>query len=171
MVTKDMLRPTARATQELEKRLPIGTKLFVEGPHGYFNFEDNKSRQIWVSGGIGITPFVAHMKHLATTPGQNPIDLFHSDANRAEAAHGVMSEDADKSGVKLHLHITPEHGRLTGAKIWAAVPDWQSASVWFCGPTAFAASLKLDLMRNGLKSEDFHHEILKCDNISNLRSI
>jgi predicted ferric reductase len=85
------------ATQELEKRLPIGTKLVVEGPYGYFNFEDNKLRQIWVSGGIGITPFVARMKHLATKPGQKPIDLFHSDATRVEAAHGVMSEDAAKS--------------------------------------------------------------------------
>jgi len=41
------------------------------------------------------------------------------------------------------------------------VPGWKDASVWFCGPSRFAAALKLDLMRNGLKSEDFHHELFE----------
>jgi len=49
----------------------------VEGPYGCFDFEDNHPRQIWVAGGIGITPFVARMKYLAHHPGERqPIDLF-----------------------------------------------------------------------------------------------
>jgi predicted ferric reductase len=148
-------------TQDLDKKLPIGAKLLVEGPYGKFNFSDDKARQIWISGGIGITPFVARMNHLAESPGNQAIDLFHSDTVRAEVAHGRMKADAERSGVNLHIHITPEQGRLTGAKIRAEVPDWKSASVWFCGPNAFAAALKLDLMRNGLKSEDFHHELFE----------
>lgn len=149
------------ATEELEKKLPIGTKLVVEGPYGHFNFEDAKPRQIWISGGIGITPFVARMQHLMGSDAAKEIDLFHSDAVHAEQAHARMREDAARSGVNLHLFITPEHGRLTGEKIRAAVPGWKDASVWFCGPSRFAAALKLDLMRNGLKSEDFHHELFE----------
>ena len=150
------------ATQDLEKKLSIGTKLVVEGPYGCFNFEDDKSRQIWISGGIGITPFVARMQSLISSPNPKmPVDLFHSEANPGNQAHALLRDDAARSGVTLHLSITPEHGRLTGAKIRAAVPDWQSASFWFCGPTAFAAALKLDLMRHGLKSADFHHELFE----------
>jgi predicted ferric reductase len=89
------------------------------------------------------------------------VDLFHSDAAQADQAFARMREDAEASGVNLHIHITPVHGRLTGTKIRAACPDWKDASVWFCGPTAFAAALKLDLMRNGLKSADFHHELFE----------
>jgi predicted ferric reductase len=146
-------------TRDLEKKLQVGTRLVVEGPYGHFNFSDNRPRQIWVSGGIGITPFVARMKYLAQAPGQIPVDLFHSDARRSEDAYALMKADAAKSRVNLHLFVTPEQGRVTGATIRAAVPDWKSASVWFCGPTAFAAALKLDLMRNGLASQDFHHEL------------
>ncbi len=147
------------ATRDLYQKLQIGTALVVEGPYGYFNFEDDKPRQIWVSGGIGITPFVARMRHLSLSPVAKSIDLFHSDAVRSEEALAKMTNDAASSNVNLHLYITPENGRVTGAEIRKAVPNWKSASVWFCGPTAFAAALKLDLMRHGMKSKDFHHEL------------
>jgi predicted ferric reductase len=149
------------ATRELEKKLPAGARLVVEGPYGQFNFEDSKPRQIWISGGIGITPFVARMKFLTASPEDKRIDLFHSDPQGAPNAHARMRVDAQASGVDLHLFVTPEDGRVTGEKIRAAVPDWQSASFWFCGPTAFAAALKLDLMRHGLKSGNFHHELFE----------
>ncbi|MDE2385809.1 MAG: ferric reductase-like transmembrane domain-containing protein [Alphaproteobacteria bacterium] len=152
------------ATRGLDQKLPVGARLRVEGPYGRFNFEDSKPRQIWVSGGIGITPFVARMKELARTGGPahiEAIDLFHSDVVDETAAYDLMKEDAARAGVKLHLNITPRHGRLTGARIREAVPNWKDASVWFCGPTAFAAALKLDLVRQGLKAQDFHHELFE----------
>ena len=148
-------------TQDLDSKLGVGANLVVEGPYGHFNFEDGKPRQIWVSGGIGITPFVARMQQLGLRPENKKIDLFHSDATNAEEAHNRMREDAAKSGVTLHLMVTPQHGRLTGARIREACPDFLSSSVWFCGPTAFAAALKLDLMRHGLRSENFHHELFE----------
>jgi len=149
------------ATKDLASRLPIGAKLIVEGPYGRFNFDDNKSRQIWISGGIGITPFVARMEQLIEKPEGRPIDLFHSNPIQATDAHDLLRRDTKRSGVNLHLMITPVHGRLTGEKIRKEVPDWKSASFWFCGPSRFAAVLKLDLMRHGLKSQDFHHELFE----------
>ena len=50
---------------------------------------------------------------------------------------------------------------MVAERIRGAVPDWKNASIWFCGPNAFAAALKLDLMRHGLASSDFHHELFE----------
>jgi predicted ferric reductase len=148
-------------TEGLNERLAVGTDLVVEGPYGKFNFHDSKPLQIWVSGGIGISPFVARMKYLQQNPENKPIDLFHSDATRSEKAHELMKADATKSRVTLHITVTPEQGRMTGEKIRASVPDWQKASVWFCGPAAFAVALKRDLVSHGLANEDFHHEFFE----------
>ena len=65
-------------TSKLHQILKVGDVVTVEGPYGCFNFKDGKKRQIWVGGGIGITPFIARMKHLAQTPGQQEVDLFHT---------------------------------------------------------------------------------------------
>ena len=129
------------ATQDLDKKLPVGAELVVEGPNGSFNFEDSKQRQIWISGGVGVTPFLAGMKSRTAEGDSRSVDHFHSDAIYSEKAYGLMQADAANSGVNLHLFITPKDGRLTGEKIRAFVLDWKSASIWFCEPTAFAAAL------------------------------
>jgi predicted ferric reductase len=148
-------------TMDLNSKLPLGADLIVEGPYGQFNFEHQKPRQIWISGGIGITPFVARMKMLGNGQNTQAIDLFHSDVIENSEAFNLMRADAAAANVKLHLNITPRDGRMTGERIRAAVPDWKNASVWFCGPSAFAAALKLDLARNGLPLGDFHHELFE----------
>jgi len=39
------------------------------------------------------------------------------------------------------------------------VPDWNSASIWFCGPAGLGQALKEDLIANGLRHQDFHQEL------------
>ena len=60
--------------------------------YGCFDFEDIQPSQIWIGGGIGITPFIAAMKHLAEVrcdhrgKSLSEIDLFHSTREYDEAA-------------------------------------------------------------------------------------
>ena len=49
----------------MRDRLSIGQEVKVEGPYGCFTFDDGRARQIWIGGGVGVTPFIARMKHLA----------------------------------------------------------------------------------------------------------
>ena len=65
-------------TDFLPEKLEVGGDVTVEGPYGRFTFDDTKERQIWIGGGIGITPFIARMKQLAMTQGDKTIDLIHS---------------------------------------------------------------------------------------------
>ena len=52
-------------TSGLHQRLHPGLNVDVEGPYGRFTFADDALRQIWIAGGIGITPFLARLQHLA----------------------------------------------------------------------------------------------------------
>ena len=64
----------------------------IEGPYGCFTFDDDCRRQIWIGGGIGITPFVARRKHMALQkaapdwPVGQTADVFHSTADVDEEA-------------------------------------------------------------------------------------
>ena len=149
-------------TRQLPAVLKEGMPVTVEGPYGCFDFEDSHCRQIWIAGGIGITPFVARMKYLAHNPGgHRRIDLFFCTEEYDQEAAEKLIADANAADVQLHLYPTPEDGLLTGDRIRAAVPEWREASIWFCGPTEFGHTLKRDLVAHGLRPNDFHQELFR----------
>jgi predicted ferric reductase len=148
-------------TRTLAQRLSVGDVVQVEGPYGRFNFEGPQARQIWVGAGIGITPFIARMKILATVPDGKTIDLFHTTAVYDPHAISLMERDATAAGVHLHVLWDERDGRLNAARLTAQVPDWQAADVWFCGPAAFGQTLKKDLVALGLPDARFHQELFE----------
>lgn len=146
-------------TRTLATALQPGDLVTVEGPYGRFNFEGPCRHQIWIGGGIGITPFVARMQALAARPDGREVDLFHATTDVDEDALQRMADDARAAGVRLHLTLSGRDGRLTGEKLRAAVPGWQAAGVWFCGPAAFGDAIRQDLLAHGLPADRFHQEL------------
>ncbi len=146
-------------TDELPERIKAGDRVIVEGPYGCFTFDDKKDRQIWIGGGIGITPFIAHMKQRALTPNTKVIDLIHTVKNIEAEPLKLLTADAKAANVNLHVLVEGKDGLLSGPRLRAIVPDWKSASVWFCGPAAFGQAIRSDLMAQGLNSRDFHQEL------------
>ena len=148
-------------TCRLQEHLKTGMTVQVEGPYGRFDFNDGQPRQIWVGAGIGITPFIARLKQLADEPGSKSIDLFHPTADFSQAAIDKLTADAEAAGVRLHVLVSGKDGRLDGTAIRAAVPEWASASVWFCGPSGFGQALRKDFTSHGLPADRFHQELFE----------
>lgn len=156
-------------TGRLRETLKVGQKVRVEGPYGCFTFDDGLTRQIWVGGGIGITPFIAAMKHRALDRAAKgdafrapDIDLFHATSEYDEVAIRKLQADAEAAGIRFHLYVGSRDGRLTGERIREKVPDWQNASIWFCGPVGFAEALKADFAAKGMAVEErFHQELFE----------
>ena len=96
-------------TARLPATLKVGDRATVEGPYGCFRFESDRPRQIWVGGGIGITPFMARMEERAgqdARPGEAPqVDLFYSTKNADEAFVANLQRLAERAGVKLHIIV------------------------------------------------------------------
>ena len=153
-------------TRALPELLRPGLEVTVEGPYGRFDFEDGRERQIWVGAGIGITPFIARMQQLARTgsalAGRGlQVDLFHSTAQRDEAALARLKREAAEAGVRLHVLVDAEDGLLDGERIRRLVPDWAQASLWFCGPGGFGRALHADFVAQGLPRRAFHQELFQ----------
>ncbi|AWK85312.1 ferredoxin reductase family protein [Azospirillum thermophilum] len=160
-------------TRRLRDSLHIGQAVTVEGPYGCFTFEDRCPHQIWVGGGIGITPFIARMKQIARqAAGQTvdrqtadrqalpAVDLFHTTADYDEEAIAKLKADAQAAGIRLHVLHDARDGRLDGERIRSLVPDWRKASIWFCGPAGFGRALREDFAAQGLPVDRrFHQEL------------
>ena len=154
-------------TRRLREKLRIGTPVKVEGPYGVFTFDDDCPRQIWVGGGIGITPFIGRMKELADrgasdSPAVQEVDLFHTTTDYSDEAIAKLAVDAKAANVRLHVLHDARDGRLSGDRIREAVPKWQEGSVWFCGPVGFGRALRRDLAAHGLPvNRRFHQELFE----------
>ena len=148
-------------TKTLANQLKTGQAVTLEGPYGQFTFKSDKPRQIWVAGGIGITPFIARMHALAAEPTQQKVDLFFCVPHVDEPGFAKARADAQAAGINLHILAEPLDGRLDADRLCAAVPDWQTGDVWFCGPAGFGDSLSAALIEKGLPPEDFHRELFE----------
>ncbi len=149
-------------TSRLRDKLRVGQTVTVEGPYGCFTFEDDRP-QVWVGGGIGITPFIARMRALAASNAPHPeVHLFHTTREVDPDALAHLEDDAKAAGVHFHLVVSGRDKRLTAAGIREAVPHWREASVWFCGPAGHGTSLKRDFAAAGLPvAERFHQELFQ----------
>ncbi len=163
-ITKELGDHTGRLRETLHEGQPVR----IEGPYGCFDFANDLPRQIWIGGGIGITPFIAAMKHRVLERQKRPerplppVDLFHATADYDAAALERLEADAKAAGISLHVLVDARDGLLTGGRIRAAVPEWREASFWFCGPAGFGEALRKDFARQGLPvASRFHQELFE----------
>jgi predicted ferric reductase len=146
-------------TRALPSKLGAGTLVTVEGPYGGFTFSGRNQRQIWISGGIGIAPFISRMQELEKQPDGKTVDFFHATvAGEGEEVQRLRAL-ADRAHVTLHLWDPTARGRLTGPILREAVPEWRESDVWFCGPVEFGNDVRRDLFRTGLPASAFHQEL------------
>ena len=153
-----MVKALGDYTGTLATRLKVGDTVQVEGPYGRFTFAGDAPRQIWVGGGIGITPFLARLQALAAHHDGKAIDLFYATAEHDPALIQRLQHDAKRARVNLHVLWEPRDGRLDSTRLQTLIPDWRNADVWFCGPAGFGRMLREALNAQGLPAQRFHQE-------------
>ena len=139
-------------TRQLASRVAVGQAVTIEGPYGRFVLgrQDHTARQIWIAGGIGVTPFLAWLDALRADPAAAPaVELHYSTRG---AAHDPFVERlrslcAELPSVSLHIHDRAAGDDLTPERLAATATDGQRAEVWFCGPRGFGDQLKAGLAR------------------------
>jgi len=146
-------------TRALPGQIAEGQAVTVEGPYGCFDFRGRCPRQVWVAGGIGITPFIARLQALADQPDGLPVDLIYSTNAPDEAFIDNVRRLAAQAGVNFHLLVTPRDGPLSLERLERMVPGWRDSDIWFCGPAGFAQALFEAMKARGLPARQFHREL------------
>lgn len=146
-------------TTALPNELVEGTAVRVEGPYGHFQPATQKTGQIWLAAGIGITPFLAWAE--ARTPQSPIVDLIYCVRDRSIAPHLSHLESLAEgdAGLCLHVHETATHGHLSTENI-VSLTGLQPAQmhVSFCGPASMRKAICKDLTVQGLIARKFAYE-------------
>lgn len=157
------IKPLGDYTLALASRLKAGDALRLEGPYGGFTFDDAQGgAQVWVAGGIGITPFLARLQDLVASGGSKvKVDFFYSSADGGRPGFPAnLPALCAAAGVKLHRRHTDRDGPLPVQKVEACLRP--GSSLWFCGPAAWGDQLQQTLTRSGqLAPGAFHRELFE----------
>lgn len=148
-------------TATLAGRLKVGQQVILEGPYGGFDFAAGESHapQVWVAGGIGITPFLAKLEERAGNPPPVADTDFFYCTRSAIGFPDQLAERCHAAGVRLHHRQTDSDGPLDPAEVGACLQP--GSSVWFCGPAAWGQALARSLTGQGLPAEAFHRELFE----------
>ncbi len=152
------VKPLGDFTHRLTRDLTPDTPVRVQGPFGRFTRRATQASEVWIAGGIGITPFLAWAEALSADD-TSPKHLFWAIRSRDEAPELARIEAAAAAhpALTLHLCISSEGTRLTPEAI-AKAADLSTAKVWFCGPAPLRRHLQKALSIHGLTPRRFHYE-------------
>lgn len=143
--------------------LQKGGKALVEGPFGGFTYRNSKHRrQVWVAGGIGITPFLSMARTLGQKKdfGGYEVHLFYSYSRPEEGVFVRELRDISKrvNGFSVYPVCTSKVGRLSVDDIVEEVGDFDGTEVFACGPKEKVADFSRAFKGIGIKvrSEKFN---------------
>lgn len=152
------LGDASRATQTLEP----GTRASVEGPYGrFFKRPDHvEVPELWVAGGIGVTPFLARMRHLAGRDEPADVTMVYCVQDEAREIFGdELRELAGQlAGFRLHLHYFYREGPLDRPFLERACPDLADREVYVCGPGPLNELVRQCAARAGVPAPRIHSE-------------
>ncbi|OGI15378.1 hypothetical protein A3K63_05710 [Candidatus Micrarchaeota archaeon RBG_16_49_10] len=139
--------------------LKKGTVAKVEGPYGRFSHKiiGNK-RQIWVAGGIGITPFLSMARSLKDEG--YSIDLYYCVKNKDELIFSNELSKISTKGESLRMvtFCSDDKGHITGEFIKETSKGLSGKDILICGPPGMMKALKKQFIELGVKKRYIHSE-------------
>ncbi|MFI6928688.1 hypothetical protein ACIBIZ_52835 [Nonomuraea spiralis] len=116
---------------------------------------------VFVSAGIGCTPIVAMLEHLAGAGDDRPVLVLHAD--RSPDRHALRADMERLAGPGGLFWYEEGEGPRTGRMDLTGVAIPEGAVAYMCGPLAFMRAARAQLIEAGVAPRDIHYEVFGPD--------
>lgn len=155
------------------KKLKPGDQIEVFGAYGEFTsymFYEFK-KQIWIAGGIGITPFLSMLAYEVRNQDIKDVWFFYLARNAEDAVYDAEirqwidgqehTNPEYPDNIHYIQHLSDRDGLLTATTIQEKAGDLTDYAILLCGPPALMRTLKKQFVELGVKPsriffEDFN---------------
>ncbi len=142
-------------TNNLSTKLKTGDTTFVEGPYGHFSSSYIKEKeQVWIAGGIGITPFLSLANDMYT----NQVHLFWCVNYSEEAVYAdeLRLLSNDNPNFNITIWSSKESGHLTVDQL--GISNYSDRGYLICGPNSLKENMMKQLKLKGVNSKAIYDE-------------
>lgn len=139
------------------QNLNAGVAVRVQGPFGHFLPLEDERPNIWLAGGIGITPFLARLRkgRLST-----PTRLIYLYRDERDAAY--LSELDELASHDPGLHLETRETGPVAPNLKAILPQASDLTGWhcyLCGPPGMLQAATAVLRARGVPDDHIHFEL------------
>jgi nitric oxide dioxygenase len=161
--------PEGEVSNHLHRTVRAGDELTLSAPFGDVVLDDADTPLVLVSAGIGCTPMVAMLEHLAATGSVRPAWILHAD--RAPAEHALRVEtrrlveqlpDA-RAEFWYEQDATEESGSHQGLMDLKGLDLPADADVYLCGSLPFMRAVRAQLLQDGIPARRIRYEVFGPD--------
>jgi len=147
-------------TAQLGRLIP-GDRVTVYGAYGTFGLRAlaRGGPAIWIAGGIGVTPFLSLLRHLAEQGVDSPEPITFvwvvREADEAVYLDEIQGLAARIPSLRFHLHVSATSGRVHAEQLLhsAASPPTTALRVLICGPDPMMTALTKQFVRLGVRRQ------------------
>jgi predicted ferric reductase len=158
------LRLTAKAvgsTSSGLRHVPVGTRVFAEGPYGAFtDLQRTKDATLLIAGGVGVTPIRALLEESAGS-----VVVLYRVRTMADAVLLDELQDLARArGAQVHVLTgrsgagSPPNSPFDPHHLIALVPDITDRDVFVCGPPAMTSAVLRSLRALKVPRRQVHAE-------------
>jgi len=153
------IRALGDYTRDLRENLQPGTPAKIAGPFGAFDFRHGGQQQIWIAGGVGITPFISWIRSLPQDFDRD-VTFYYSVNHATEALYLDELTAAAQAHPSLQPHLVDSSvdGYLTADQAIADLADPSRASVYMCGPPAMMTAMADGFQSHGIPRSQIRWE-------------
>ncbi len=162
--SEDRLRFTMKVLGDYTRRvrddLKPGHDVEIEGPYGRFDPQSGGSKQVWIAGGVGVTPFLSALRAMTPDHGK-AIHIYYGVREAKEALFfDEMRQIAQQiDGVQIHRLESNEGEFITIDGLRADLNGgWTQWEYYLCGPKPMIEAMKRGLRAEGVRAGRIHNE-------------
>jgi ferredoxin-NADP reductase len=140
-----------------------GDAFFLQGPYGTFTLNKEAKQIVFFAGGVGMTPFRAHIRESLMTGLNQNLILFYSSGHLGDLMyHQEFIDLAKKYSNFTYVPVvtrelpegwTGESHRIDGTMMDKYIKDYSVGEFMMCGPVPFMDSVKETLQSKGVDTD------------------
>ncbi|MFE5090224.1 globin domain-containing protein [Streptomyces sp. NPDC056638] len=161
--------PDGEVSRHLHAEIGSGDRLRVSAPYGDLVLDSADAPLLLASAGIGCTPMLSMLEHLAATGHRAPVTVVHGD--RSPADHALRTDHAMLTGklpdaIAHFWYENPEPGHpadRTGRVDLSGLAIAPGTRAYLCGPLPFMRAVRTQLLAKGVPAADIHYEVFGPD--------
>ncbi|MFJ5553234.1 globin domain-containing protein [Streptomyces sp. NPDC093225] len=160
--------PDGEVSNHLHAHVRAGDTLRISAPYGDLVLADSTAPVLLASAGIGCTPMLSMLEHLAESGHRAPVAVVHADRSPADHAlradHRRLTGKLADAAAHFFYEQDAEEGDRTGlADLDALPPLAPGTRAYLCGPLPFMRAVREQLLAQGVPAADIHYEVFGPD--------